>query len=128
MQTVNINQYKDAIVNCERAFLLYIDKDSVWIIADMEIGGYNPRLRVELMNFKLNIFEPILYTTVECRANYCGGISFIQYDENLDNILSLALNDFLALQNNAEYLICGNMDLQKISKKYDEQYLYIYVE
>ena len=31
-------------------------------------------------------------------------------------------------ENNAEYLICGNMDLQKISKKYDKQYLYIYVE
>lgn len=33
MQSVNINQYRDAIVNCERAFLLYIDKGSVWIIA-----------------------------------------------------------------------------------------------
>lgn len=128
MQSVNINQYKDAIVNCERAFLLYIDKGSVWIIADMEIGGYNPRFRVELMNFKLNIFEPILYTTVECRTNYCGGINFIEYDKSLDNIFNLALNDFLALQNNAEYLICENMDLQKISKKYDKQYLYIYVE
>ena len=108
--------------------LLYIDKGSVWIIADMEIGGYNPRFRVELMNFKLNIFEPILYTTVECRTNYCGGINFIEYDKSLDNIFNLALNDFLALQNNAEYLICENMDLQKISKKYDKQYLYIYVE
>ena len=43
MQLVNIDQYKKAIVNGERAFLFYIEKGSVWIIADMEIGGNTPR-------------------------------------------------------------------------------------
>ena len=80
----NIDQYKKAIVNGERAFLFYIEKGSVWIIADMEIGGNTPRYRVELMDFKLNTFEPILYTTVECRCYYCGGIYFIEYDEKQD--------------------------------------------
>lgn len=128
MQLVNIDQYKKAIVNGERAFLFYIEKGSVWIIADMEIGGNTPRYRVELMDFKLNTFEPILYTTVECRCYYCGGIYFIEYDEKQDDTFNLALKDFLALQNDAKYLICGNMDLYKISSMYDNQYLYIYVQ
>lgn len=128
MQLVNIDQYKKAIVNGERAFLFYIEKGSVWIIADMEIGGNTPRYRVELMDFKLNTFEPILYTTVECRTFYCGGISFNEYDEKIDDTFNLALKDFLALQNDAKYLICGNMDLYKISSMYDNQYLYIYVQ
>ena len=125
---INIDQYKKAIVNGERAFLFYIEKGSVWIIADMEIGGNTPRYRVELMDFKLNTFEPILYTTVECRRYYCGGIYFIEYDEKQDDTFNLALKDFLALQNDAKYLICGNMDLYKISSMYDNQYLYIYVQ
>lgn len=128
MQLVNIDQYKKAIVNGERAFLFYIEKGSVWIIADMEIGGNTPRYRVELMDFKLNTFEPILYTTVECRTFYCGGISFNEYDKKIDDTFNLALKDFLALQNDAKYLICGNMDLYKISSMYDNQYLYIYVQ
>lgn len=128
MQLVNIDQYKKAIVNGERAFLFYIEKGSVWIIADMEIGGNTPRYRVELMDFKLNTFEPILYTTVECRCYYCGGIYFIEYDEKQDDTFDLALKDFLALRNDAKYLICGNKDLCKISSMYDNQYLYIYVQ
>lgn len=128
MKLVSINQYKEAIVNGEKAFLLYINKKSVWIIADMEVGGDIPRYRVELMNFKLNTLEPILYTTVECRTFYCGGINFIEYDEKPDDTFDLALKDFLALQNDAKYLICENMDLYKISSMYDNQYLYIYVQ
>lgn len=128
MQLVSIDQYTEAIMNGEKAFLIYIENGAVWIIADMEIGGNIPRYRVELMDFKLNILEPILYTTVECRTFYCGGINFIEYDEELDDTFNLALKDFLALQNDAKYLICGNMDLYKISSMYDNQYLYIYVQ
>ena len=128
MQLLNIEQYKRSIVNGEKAFLLYINNKYVSLIADLEFGGYIPRYRVELMNFKLNILEPIIYTTVECRAFYCGGISYIEYDEEIDDSFNLAINDFLTLQDDAKYLICENPDLLKISNIFDDQYLYIYVQ
>lgn len=128
MQSLSKEQYKRAIVNGEKAFLLFINKQDVFIIADMEVGGEIPRYRVELMDFKLNTLEPILNTTVECRTFYCGGINFIEYNEGFDDTFDLAIKDFLALQDDAKYLICENMDLYKISRMYDNQYLYIYVQ
>ena len=72
LQVLIKETFIDSILNSERAFLLYIDKNhKVWLRADMEYGGDPPRYRVELMNFNLDIAKPILYTTVECRGFYC---------------------------------------------------------
>ena len=80
------------------------------------------------MDFKLNTLEPILNTTVECRTSYRGGVYFIEYDERFDDTFNLALKDFLALHDDAKFLICEDTDLFKISMMYDNQYIYIHVQ
>ena len=125
---VSKERYINSIANGERAFLIYIDNNStVWLQADMEIGGNSEQYRVELMDFELNPQEGILLTTVECRGFYCGGISFIEYEKNTNSTFAFALADFLNLQDNAEFLLCEDTDLSSIAKAKTDQYYFIYV-
>lgn len=128
IQFVSKERYINSIANGEKAFLIYVDNDStVWLQADMEIGGNSEQYRVELMDFELHPQEGILLTTVECRGFYCGGIRFIEYDKDTESTFTLALADFIYLQDNAEYLLCEDTELSAISKTKTDQYYYIYV-
>ena len=128
IQFVSKERYINSIANGEKAFLIYVDNDStVWLQADMEIGGNSEQYRVELMDFELNPQEGILLTTVECRGFYCGGIRFIEYEKNAESTYTFALANFLNLQGNAKYLLCEDTDLSPISKAKTDQYYYIYV-
>lgn len=52
MKTVSKNYFRKTVINCERAFLVYIDTEkNAWLQADLEIGGESPQCRVELMDF-----------------------------------------------------------------------------
>ena len=116
----------DSILNSERAFLLYIDKShKAWLCADMEHGGDPPRYRVELMNFNLDIAKPILYTTVECRGFYCGGICFIEFDA--EDTLDLTTNVFINLSDKAVYILCDDKDLAEIAERFSDCFVYVYV-
>ena len=65
IQFVSKERYINSIANGEKAFLIYVDNDStVWLQADMEIGGNSEQYRVELMDFELNPQEGILLTTL----------------------------------------------------------------
>lgn len=78
LQFVDRDTYKNAIINPERAILLYIDNENkISLQADIELGGDPVNYRVELMDFELDSTKPILLSTVECRGFYCGGINFI---------------------------------------------------
>ena len=126
LQVILKETFIDSILNSERAFLLYIDKNhKVWLRADMEYGGDPPRYRVELMNFNLDIAKPILYTTVECRGFYCGGISFLEY--GAADTLDLATNDFINLSDKAVYILCDDKDLAEISERFSDCFVYVYV-
>ena len=115
----------DSILNSEKAFLLYIDKNhKVWLRADMEYGGDPPRYRVELMNFNLDIAKPILYTTVECRGFYCGGICFIEFDA--EDTSDLTTNDFINLSDKTVYILCDDKDLAEISERFSDCFVYVY--
>ena len=127
IEFVDKNIYSASILDCEKAFLLYVDEEGyVWIKADIEIGGNPPRERVELMDFQIDIEKTILLATIECREFYCGGITFIEYDKYFDTF-KLALNDFLNMQDNVKYIICDDTDLSNIAYMEYNQYLYIYV-
>lgn len=118
--------FHDSILNGERAFLLYIDEShKAWLRADMEYGGDPPRYRVELMNFNLDITKPILYTTIECRGFYCGGICFIEFDT--EDTLDLVTNDFINLSDEAVYILCDDKDLAEITKRLFDCFVYVYV-
>ena len=118
--------FHDSILNGERAFLLYIDEShKAWLRADMEYGGDPPRYRVELMNFNLDITKPILYTTIECRGFYCGGICFIEFDA--EDTLDLVTNDFINLSDEAVYIFCDDKDLAEITKRFFDCFVYVYV-
>ncbi len=126
LQVLIKETFIDSILNSERAFLLYIDKNhKVWLRADMEYGGDPPRYRVELMNFNLDIAKPILYTTVECRVSYCGGICFIEFDA--EDTLDLTTNDFINLSDKAVYILCDDKDLAEIAERFSDCFVYVYV-
>ena len=128
LQFVDRETYKDAIINPERAFLLYVDdKHNISLQADIELGGDPVNYRVELMDFELDPHKPILLTTVECRGFYCGGIKFIEYDEGIEDTSELAIDDFLKLSDEANYLLCEDMDLCKIIETINNRYFYVYV-
>lgn len=91
----------------------------------MEYGGDPPRYRVELMNFNLDIVKPILYTTVECRGFYCGGICFIEFDA--EDTLDLTTNDFINLSDKAVYILCDDKDLAEIAERFSDCFVYVYV-
>ena len=106
IQFVDRDTYKNAIINPERAFLLYVDNENkISLQADIELGGDPVNYRVELMDFELDPHKPILLTTVECRGFYCGGIKFIEYDEGIEDTSELAIDNFLKLSDEADYLI-----------------------
>ena len=127
LQFVDRDTYKKSLINPERAFLLYVDEEhKVSLQADIELGGDPVNYRVELMDFELDPRKPILLTTVECRGFYCGGIKFIEYGEEIDDTSELAINDFLKLSDEADYLICDDMDLSLISYMETNKYFYIY--
>lgn len=128
LQFVDRDTYKNAIINPERAFLLYVDNENkISLQADIELGGDPVNYRVELMDFELDSTKPILLSTVECRGFYCGGINFIEYGEEIDDTSELAINDFLKLSDEADYLICEDMDLCKIIETINNRYFYVYV-
>lgn len=128
LQFVDRDTYKNAIINPERAFLLYVDNENkISLQADIELGGDPVNYRVELMDFELDSTKPILLTTVECRGFYCGGIKFIEYGEEIDDTSELAINDFLKLSDEADYLLCEDMDLCKIIETINNRYFYVYV-
>lgn len=128
LQFVDRDTYKNAIINPERAFLLYVDNENkISLQADIELGGNPVNYRVELMDFELNSTKPILLSTVECRGFYCGGINFIEYGEEIDDTSKLAINDFLKLSDEADYLLCKNYDLCRINKTVNDKYFYVYV-
>lgn len=127
LQFVDIESYKKAIKNPERAFLLYVDDQrNISLQADIELGGDPVNYRVELMDFELDPRKPILLTTVECRGLYCGGIKFIEYGEEIDDTSELAINDFLKLSDEADYLICEDVDLE-IIRDMEKNKFFIYV-
>lgn len=127
IEFVDKNRYRDLISDCERAFLLRIDEEgNIWLKADIEIVGEPQCERVELMDFQIDKEKSILLAIVECRGFYCGGITFIEYDDNND-ILELALDDFMNTQDNARYLICDDSDLSNIALLDYNQHLYVYV-
>lgn len=128
IQFVDRDTYKNAIINPERAFLLYVDNENkISLQADIELGGDPVNYRVELMDFELDPRKPILLTTVECRGFYCGGIKFIEYGEEIDDTSELAINDFLKLSDEADYLLCKNYDLCRINKAVNDKYFYVCV-
>ena len=128
LQFVDRDTYKNAIINPERAFLLYVDnKNKISLQADIELGGDPVNYRVELMDFELDSTKPILLSTVECRGFYCGGINFIEYDAAIEDTSELAINDFLRLSDEADYLLCKNYDLCRINKTVNDKYFYVYV-
>ena len=127
LQFVDIDTYKKSLINPERAFLLYVDEEhKVSLQADIELGGDPVNYRVELMDFELDPRKPILLTTVECRGFYCGGIKFIEYGEEIDDTSELAINDFLKLSDEADYLICEDVDLE-IIRDMEKNKFFIYV-
>ena len=128
LQFVVRDTYKNAIINPERAFLLYVDNENkISLQADIELGGDPVNYRVELMDFELDSTKPILLSTVECRGFYCGGINFIEYDAAIEDTSELAINDFLKLSYEADYLLCKNYDLCRINKTVNDKYFYVYV-
>lgn len=128
LQFVDRDTYKNAIINPERAFLLYVDNENkISLQADIELGGDPVNYRVELMDFELDSTKPILLSTVECRGFYCGGINFIEYDAAIEDTSELAINDFLRLSDEADYLIYENYDLCRINKTVNDKYFYVYV-
>lgn len=128
LQFVDRDTYKNAIINPERAFLLYVDNgNKISLQADIELGGDPVNYRVELMDFELDQKKPILLTTVECRGFYCGGIKFIENDAAIEDTSELAINDFLRLSDEANYLLCKNYDLCRINKTVNDKYFYVYV-
>lgn len=128
LQFVDRDTYKKSLINPERAFLLYVDEEhKVSLQADIELGGDPVNYRVELMDFELDPRKPILLTTVECRGFYCGGIKFIEYGEEIEDTSELAINDFLKLSDEADYLLCKNYDLCRINKTVNDKYFYVYV-
>ena len=128
LQFVDRDTYKNAIINPEQAFLLYVDNENkISLQADIELGGNPVNYRVELMDFELDSTKPILLSTVECRGFYCGGINFIEYDAAIEDTSELAINDFLKLSYEADYLLCKNYDLCRINKTVNDKYFYVYV-
>lgn len=128
LQFVDKDTYKKSLINPERAFLLYVDEEhNISLQADIELGGDPVNYRVELMDFELDPRKPILLTTVECRGYYCGGIKFIEYGEEIEDTSELAINDFLKLSDEADYLLCKNYDLCRINKTVNDKYFYVYV-
>ena len=128
LQFVDRDTYKNAIINPERALLLYVDNENkISLQADIELGGNPVNYRVELMDFELDSTKPILLSTVECRGFYCGGINFIEYDAAIEDTSELAINDFLKLSYEADYLLCKNYDLCRINKTVNDKYFYVYV-
>lgn len=127
LQFVDRDTYKKSLINPERAFLLYVDEEhKVSLQADIELGGDPVNYRVELMDFELDPRKPILLTTVECRGFYCGGIKFIEYGEEIEDTSELAINDFLKLSDEADYLICEDVDLE-IIRDMEKNKFFIYV-
>lgn len=128
LQFVDRDTYKNAIINPERAFLLYVDNENkISLQADIELGGDPVNYRVELMDFELDSKKPILLSTIECRGFYCGGINFIEYDAAIEDTSELAINDFLKLSDEADYLLCEDVDLCKIIETINNRYFYVYV-
>ena len=127
IQFVDRDTYKNAIINPERAFLLYDDNENkISLQADIDLGGDPVNYRVELMDFELDPHKPILLTTVECRGFYCGGIKFIEYDEGIEDTSELAIDNFLKLSDEADYLICEDVDLE-IIRDIEKNKFFIYV-
>lgn len=124
---VSRSGFINSIENIESVFILQREVDSIYLLADMEYGGIYENARVEEMCFLINPNLPFYQAISECRSNYCGGITFIEYGE-LDS-QGLAVNDFISLKNSSvNFLICNSENVIEELCKSSDKYFYIYIE
>ena len=110
-------EYVSSITDYEKAQLININNDKIYLRADIECGG-GIGLRIETMCFELNTKLGFWKANSECRNNI-GCINFIEYD-SYEDADSQIINDFVSIENNALYLKCRDDELKDIKTKYPD--------
>ena len=112
MKELTKEQYIErvSVSNYERAYLLLLVDNTVYLRANLDFGG-EIGLRIEMMRFEL---EPEL-----------GFWKFIEYD-SYEEAEEKIINDFLDLEENAIYLYCEDNELKDLVNSYPDKTL-VYV-
>ena len=124
MQELTRQQYIENISDYEKLYLLITTDDKVFLRADIENEEI---LRIEMMYFELNTSLTFWEANSECRGKYAGKIFFEEYENNKiaeENILQ----DFLAMYDDAIFLLCDNDELKNILPNYSNHAIYTVVK
>lgn len=116
MQELSKEQYISTISDLEKIYLVELVNDRMYLLSDIEKGG-DIGLRIENMFFEMNTLLGFQKANRECRGNYSGGISFIEYNDYNEAECNI-INDFINLEKEAIYLSCFDTDMEKVIYKY----------
>lgn len=123
MKEITKEQFIQSINDYEKLYLIATENDKVYLKADIERGG-DIELRVEIMDFELDISLSFWEACSECRGRYCGGINFIEYNSYEEACLNV-LDDFLKFAPDSIYLQCDENELKCVLEQYRNQSIYI---
>ena len=126
MKELTKEQYIErvSVSNYERAYLLLLEDNTVFLRANMDFGG-EIRLRIEMMHFELEPELGFWEANCNCRDRYPGGIYFIEY-ESFEEAEEKIINDFLDLEENVIYLYSEDNELKDLVNSYPDKTL-VYV-
>lgn len=126
MKELTKEQYieKVSVSNYERAYLLLLVDNTVYLRANLDFGG-EIGLRIEMMRFELEPELGFWKANCNCRAKYPGGIYFIEYD-SYEEAEEKIIYDFLDLEENLIYLYCEDNELKYLVNSYPDKTL-VYV-
>ena len=125
MTEITKQEYISLINNYELLYLVGIESEKIYLRADIEYGG-DVGLRIEQMNFELNTYLPFSEANSNCRGNYCGGIRFIEYCDEIEANQRI-ISDFLKLGNKPIYLKCCDDDIKNVINSYPDEQAYIVI-
>lgn len=126
MKELTKEQYIErvSVSNYERAYLLLLEDNAVYLRANMDFGG-DIGLRIEMMHFELDKKLGFWEADCNCRERYPGGIYFIEY-ESFEEAEEKIINDFLDLEENVIYLYSEDNELKDLVNSYPDKTL-VYV-
>ena len=125
MTELSKSEFIRQITDLTHLYLLEVEDGKPYLIADIEYGGEEQRIRIELINkFDLDPYLPFEEACIDSRSWYVGGISFIEWDSD-EEAEAEVFDEFFILASDAVYVSCTDDELSDIVTRFPNACVYL---
>ena len=128
MTELSKSEFIRQITDPTHLYLIEIEDGKPYLTADIEYGGEEQRIRIELINkFDLDPHLPFEEACIDSRSWYVGGISFIEWDSD-EKAEAEVFDEFFILASDAVYVSCTDDELSDIVTRFSNACVYVDVK